>query len=92
MPEHDAQSCWTEFSPLLSSLSSVLGAVLRSSDPARVEAPRIFPPPPVTLAHKSRLSKLVGDCAEIKETASPQMREREFAKIWPRGAGDTLLP
>lgn len=31
MPRHDAQSCWTEFSPLLSSLSSVLETVRRQT-------------------------------------------------------------
>lgn len=31
VPEHDAPSCWTEFSPLLSSLSRVLEVVCRQT-------------------------------------------------------------
>lgn len=47
VPEHDAQICWTGFSPLLGSLSSEL----RSRDLTRVEAR--LSPVPLTHTHTS---------------------------------------
>lgn len=64
VPEHDAWRCWTEFSPLLSSLSSVLGAAHRSSDLTCV-SPGFSP-----VTHKSKRfldSALINDCAETEK-------------------------